>query len=66
MAGEEVLTLTAAGTAARATALDHVNGVQDALLASLTKGERAQLHYLLRRVCATAARSGGAQPGFRI
>ncbi len=63
---QEVLTLTAAGTAARATALDHVNGVQDVLLASLTKGERAQLHYLLRRVCATAARAGGAQPGFRI
>ncbi|MET7534042.1 MarR family winged helix-turn-helix transcriptional regulator [Streptomyces goshikiensis] len=59
---QEVMALTAAGTAARATALDHVSGVQDVLLASLTKGERAQLHYLLRRVCASAARSGGSHP----
>ncbi|MFE2547592.1 hypothetical protein ACFXGI_03435 [Streptomyces sp. NPDC059355] len=54
----EVVTLTAAGAAARAATLGDMKGVQDVLLASITKGERAQLHYLLRRVCTTAARAG--------
>ncbi|QTI43120.1 hypothetical protein JYK04_00882 [Streptomyces nojiriensis] len=53
----EVVTLTAAGAAARAATLGDMKDVQDVLLASITKGERAQLHYLLRRVCATAARA---------
>ncbi|MFD8984853.1 hypothetical protein [Streptomyces sp. NPDC059564] len=54
----EVVTLTAAGAAARAATVGDMKGVQDVLLASITKGESAQLRYLLRRVCATAARAG--------
>ncbi|MFE5540094.1 MarR family transcriptional regulator [Streptomyces sp. NPDC056519] len=54
----EVVTLTASGAAARAATLGDMKAVQDVLLASITKGERAQLHYLLLRVCATAARAG--------
>ncbi|MFE9928440.1 MarR family winged helix-turn-helix transcriptional regulator [Streptomyces sp. NPDC005533] len=57
----EVVTLTPAGTAALAATQDDTLSVQDVLLASLTKGERTQLHYLLRRVCATAARAGAAR-----
>ncbi|MFJ3877058.1 MarR family winged helix-turn-helix transcriptional regulator [Streptomyces sp. NPDC090077] len=57
----EVVTLTEAGAAARAATLGDLQSVQDVLLASITKGERAQLHHLLRRVCATAARAGHAQ-----
>ncbi|MFD9475252.1 MarR family winged helix-turn-helix transcriptional regulator [Streptomyces nojiriensis] len=54
----EVVTLTPTGAAALTAMQDGMNAVQDVLLASLTKGERTQLHYLLRRVCATAARLG--------
>ncbi|MCX4803523.1 MarR family winged helix-turn-helix transcriptional regulator [Streptomyces sp. NPDC058682] len=54
----EVVALTPTGTAALTTTQDDMKSVQDVLLASLTKGERTQLHYLLRRVCATAARAG--------
>ncbi|QTI48617.1 hypothetical protein JYK04_06482 [Streptomyces nojiriensis] len=57
----EVVTLTPAGAAALTTVQDDMKSVQEALLASLTKGERTQLHYLLRRVCATAARVGAAR-----
>lgn len=52
----EVVTLTPTGTEALTAMQDDMQSVQDVLLASLTKGERTQLHYLLRRVCATAAR----------
>ncbi|MFD5412511.1 MarR family winged helix-turn-helix transcriptional regulator [Streptomyces nojiriensis] len=58
----EVVTLTPTGTAALTTVQDDMNAVQDVLLASLTKGECTQLHYLLRRVCATAARVGAVRP----
>ncbi len=54
----EVVTLTPAGTAVLDSAHEDMQSVQDVLLGCLTKGERAQLHYLLRRVCATAARAG--------
>lgn len=57
----EVVTLTPTGTAALTTMQDDMQSVQDVLLASLTKGERTQLHYLLRRVCATAARVGAVR-----
>ncbi|WP_051838109.1 MarR family winged helix-turn-helix transcriptional regulator [Streptomyces sp. NRRL F-2580] len=57
----EVVTLTPAGTAALGAVQDDTLSVQNVLLASLTKGERTQLHYLLRRVCATAARAGAAR-----
>ncbi|MFG2715385.1 MarR family winged helix-turn-helix transcriptional regulator [Streptomyces goshikiensis] len=57
----DVVTLTPTGTAALTTVQDDMRSVQDVLLASLTKGERAQLHYLLRRVCATAARLGAVR-----
>ncbi|MER5868017.1 MarR family winged helix-turn-helix transcriptional regulator [Kitasatospora sp. NPDC002040] len=52
----QVVALTPAGTAALGAVQDDTASVQDELLASLTRGERTQLHYLLRRVCATAAR----------
>ncbi|WP_327265878.1 MarR family winged helix-turn-helix transcriptional regulator [Streptomyces sp. NBC_01232] len=55
----EVVTLTEAGTEALAATVDDVKSLQDALLASITKGERAQLHYLLRRVYTTATRADG-------
>ncbi|MFI8279638.1 MarR family winged helix-turn-helix transcriptional regulator [Streptomyces sp. NPDC085929] len=58
---QEVVTLTPAGAAALASVQDDMKSVQDVLLASLTKGERTQLHYLLRRVCATAARVAGVR-----
>nr|WSW57615.1 MarR family winged helix-turn-helix transcriptional regulator [Streptomyces sp. NBC_00998] len=58
---QEVVTLTPAGAAALASVQDDMKSVQDVLLASLTKGERTQLHYLLRRVCATAARARGVR-----
>lgn len=57
----EVVTLTPTGAAALTTAQDDMKSVQDLLLAPLTRGERTQLHYLLRRVCATAARAGTAR-----
>ncbi|MFD3553481.1 MarR family transcriptional regulator [Streptomyces goshikiensis] len=57
----EVVTLTPTGTTALTTMQDDMNAVQDVLLASLTRGERTQLHYLLRRVCATAARIGAVR-----
>ncbi|MFD6185036.1 MarR family transcriptional regulator [Streptomyces goshikiensis] len=57
----EVVTLTPTGTTALTTMQDDMNAVQDVLLASLTRGERTQLHYLLRRVCATAARVGAVR-----
>ncbi|MFJ6479174.1 MULTISPECIES: MarR family winged helix-turn-helix transcriptional regulator [unclassified Streptomyces] len=57
----EVVTLTPTGATALTTVQDDMNAVQDVLLASLTKGERTQLHYLLRRVCATAARAGAVR-----
>ncbi|MER5867059.1 MarR family winged helix-turn-helix transcriptional regulator [Kitasatospora sp. NPDC002040] len=61
----EVVALTPAGEDALAEAQavqDDVLPVQELLLASLTRGERTQLHYLLRRVCAAATRSGWIPP----
>ncbi|MFE4919541.1 hypothetical protein [Streptomyces sp. NPDC056661] len=58
---QEVVTLTPAGTAALGDMQDDMTSVQDVLLASLTRGERTQLHYVLRRVYATAARCGGVR-----
>ncbi|MFB8347851.1 MarR family winged helix-turn-helix transcriptional regulator [Streptomyces niveus] len=57
----EVVTLTPAGTAELVALQDDMKSVQDLLLASITRGERAQLHYILRRVCATAARAGAGE-----
>ncbi|WP_328885611.1 MarR family winged helix-turn-helix transcriptional regulator [Streptomyces sp. NBC_00316] len=57
----EVVTLTPAGTAAVGAMQDDMESVQEVLLASLTRGERTQLHYVLRRVYATAARCGGVR-----
>ncbi|MEV8422042.1 MarR family winged helix-turn-helix transcriptional regulator [Streptomyces niveus] len=54
----EVVTLTPGGTAALRALQDDMRSVQNVLLASITRGERAQLHYVLRRVCATASRAG--------
>lgn len=57
---QEVLAITDSGAAALEAVRDDMDGVQELLLASLTRGERAQLHYLLRRVCAAAARTAAA------
>ncbi|MFJ9338704.1 MarR family winged helix-turn-helix transcriptional regulator [Streptomyces sp. NPDC101733] len=56
---QEVVAPTPAGASMLRTAEEDLRAVQDVLLSSLTKGERTQLHYLLHRVCATAARTGG-------
>ncbi|MFD5143762.1 MarR family winged helix-turn-helix transcriptional regulator [Streptomyces sp. NPDC058401] len=58
----EVVALTPAGSQALTTMYEELDSVHDTLLASLTKGERAQLGYLLRRVCAAAARAGVLPP----
>ncbi|MFI5761671.1 MarR family winged helix-turn-helix transcriptional regulator [Streptomyces sp. NPDC051563] len=58
----EVVALTPAGTTAL-TAMQHdLESLHSTLLASLTKGERAQLRYLLRRVRASATRAGVLRP----
>ncbi|MEU8924571.1 MarR family winged helix-turn-helix transcriptional regulator [Kitasatospora sp. NPDC048545] len=54
---QEVLTITPAGQAALDVLHDDASAVQDDLLAALTRGQRAELNSLLRRVCAAAARS---------
>lgn len=56
-----LVTVTEAGTAAAAAGGTDEQEVQDQMLASLTRGERAQLHYMLRQVCASASR-GSARP----
>ncbi|MFJ7269156.1 MarR family winged helix-turn-helix transcriptional regulator [Streptomyces sp. NPDC099050] len=58
----EVVTLTPAGTAAMTTMQNDLESLHNTLLASLTKGERAQLRYLLRRVRASATRAGVLPP----
>ncbi|MFJ8476862.1 MarR family winged helix-turn-helix transcriptional regulator [Kitasatospora sp. NPDC094011] len=59
---QEVLTITASGESALDVLHDDASATQDALLASLTKGQRVELNSLLRRVCAAAARGAGQQP----
>ncbi|MEU9129553.1 MarR family winged helix-turn-helix transcriptional regulator [Kitasatospora sp. NPDC048540] len=54
---QEVVTVTDAGKAALGAALDDARAVQDLVLGSLTRGERTQLQYMLRRVCAAAQRA---------
>ncbi|WP_371523103.1 MarR family winged helix-turn-helix transcriptional regulator [Kitasatospora sp. NBC_01300] len=56
---QEVLTITPAGQAALDVLHDDASAVQGDLLASLTKGQRAELNSLLRRVCTAAARGAG-------
>ncbi len=64
---QEVLTITPAGQAALDVLHEDASVVQEDLLAPLTKGQRAELNSLLRRVCAAAARGAGrrtpAKPG---
>ncbi|MFI5531329.1 MarR family winged helix-turn-helix transcriptional regulator [Kitasatospora sp. NPDC051853] len=59
---QRVVTVTEAGTAAATACGTDEQAVQDVLLASLTRGERAQLHYMLRQVCASAARGPARHP----
>ncbi|MEV7598203.1 MarR family winged helix-turn-helix transcriptional regulator [Kitasatospora sp. NPDC089797] len=59
---QEVLTITASGESALDVLHDDASATQDALLASLTKGQRVELNSLLRRVCAAAARGAGQRP----
>ncbi|MCX4775986.1 MarR family winged helix-turn-helix transcriptional regulator [Streptomyces sp. NBC_01264] len=54
----EVVALTPAGVAALTTMRNDLESLHGTLLASLTKGERAQLRYLLRRIRASATRAG--------
>ncbi|MFD4394504.1 MarR family winged helix-turn-helix transcriptional regulator [Kitasatospora sp. NPDC058478] len=56
---QEVLTITPAGQAALDVLHDDASAVQGDLLSSLTKGQRAELNSLLRRVCTAAARGAG-------
>ncbi|MFD4531663.1 MarR family winged helix-turn-helix transcriptional regulator [Kitasatospora sp. NPDC058397] len=56
---QEVLTITPAGQAALDVLHDDASAVQGDLLGSLTKGQRAELNSLLRRVCTAAARGAG-------
>lgn len=58
----EVVALTPDATAALTTMQGDLESLNNTLLAALTKGERAQLRYLLRRVCATATRAGALRP----
>ncbi|MFB7122113.1 MarR family transcriptional regulator [Kitasatospora xanthocidica] len=66
---QEVLTITPAGQAALDVLHEDASAVQEDLLAPLTKGQRAELNSLLRRVCAAAGRGAGrrtpARPGPR-
>ncbi|MER7849046.1 MarR family winged helix-turn-helix transcriptional regulator [Kitasatospora sp. NPDC096077] len=59
---QEVLTITTSGEAALEVLHEDASATQDALLASLTKGQRVELNSLLRRVCAAAARGAGQPP----
>ncbi|MFF2350477.1 MarR family winged helix-turn-helix transcriptional regulator [Kitasatospora sp. NPDC058115] len=61
---QEVLAITAPGRAALEVLHGDASAVQEDLLTSLTKGQRAELNSLLRRVCAAAARAAErpAQP----
>ncbi|MER8185957.1 MarR family winged helix-turn-helix transcriptional regulator [Kitasatospora sp. NPDC094015] len=51
---QQVVLITPAGRVALDALYAEVAAVQDDLLTRLTRGERAQLNALLRRVCATA------------
>ncbi|MEV4615502.1 MarR family winged helix-turn-helix transcriptional regulator [Kitasatospora sp. NPDC049258] len=53
-ARQEVVLITPAGRSALDGLYADVAAVQDDLLSRLTRGERAQLNALLRRVCASA------------
>ncbi|MFC8448621.1 MarR family winged helix-turn-helix transcriptional regulator [Kitasatospora sp. NPDC057223] len=56
---QQLVMLTPAGQAALDALQGDATATQDVLLASLTRGERIQLKYLLRRVCASGAAHGG-------
>ncbi|MBD0674857.1 MarR family winged helix-turn-helix transcriptional regulator [Streptomyces sp. CBMA156] len=62
---QEVLTITPSGESALDVLHTDASATQDDLLAPLTKGQRAELNSLLRRVCAAAARGAGQRPRLR-
>lgn len=62
---QQLVMLTPAGQAVLDALHGDATATQDVLLVSLTRGERTQLKYLLRRVCASAAAAahgGRARP----
>ncbi|WP_405016715.1 MarR family winged helix-turn-helix transcriptional regulator [Kitasatospora sp. NBC_00070] len=61
----QLVSLAPAGQTMLTTLRGDATAAQDDLLAPLTRGERTELNYLLRRVCAGAAARGRARPAAR-